>query len=54
MGPVLQENMDRIEDARLVGILLDDGFVYVNNKDQVPVGEGSFNLKCLEAITLRL
>ena len=54
MGPVSRKNMDRIEDARLIGILLDNGFVYVNDKDQVPVSEGSFSLKYLEAVTLRL
>ncbi|KAK7394034.1 hypothetical protein QQX98_013183 [Neonectria punicea] len=51
---VSPEQMDRIEDARLVGIFLDNGFVYVNAEDQVPVSEGSFNLKYLEAVTLRL
>ncbi|KAK6860966.1 hypothetical protein PG995_004602 [Apiospora arundinis] len=54
MGPVSREDMERIEEARLVGIFLDNGFVYVNAEDQVPVSEGSFNLKYLEAVTLRL
>lgn len=46
--------MDRNEDARLISIFPQNGFVYVNAEDQVPVNEGSFNLKYLEAVTLRL
>ncbi|KAH7115606.1 hypothetical protein EDB81DRAFT_597153, partial [Dactylonectria macrodidyma] len=49
MGPVSPEQMDRIEDARLVGMFLHNGFVYVNAEDQIPISEGSFNLKYLEA-----
>lgn len=54
MEPVTEEQMSRIELARLVGLFLENGFIYVDDVTKVPISEGSYEMRHLEAITLRL
>jgi len=55
IGQISPQQMELIELARLLGIFLGHGFEEDDDKGNTsPAKEGSVNLDCLEAITLRL
>ncbi|MBE3045414.1 phosphotransferase [Candidatus Bathyarchaeota archaeon] len=54
MGSVSEEQMASVEVARLVGLFLENGFVYVDDITKVPISEGSYEMRYLEAVTLGL
>jgi hypothetical protein len=54
MGSVFDNNMAVIEVARLVGLFLENGFVYTDDVNRVPVRDGTYELRHLESMTLGL
>ncbi len=37
MGSVSEEQMERIEVARLVGLFIENGFVYIDEANKIPI-----------------
>ena len=54
MGNISKEQKELIEVARLVGLLLDNGFRWLDDKTKVAASEGHEGLRYLEAVTLIL
>lgn len=52
MGSVSEEQKERIEIARLVGLFLANGFQYDDDGNLVPASEGYHELRYLEAVVL--
>lgn len=52
IGPAVEEQKERVEVARLVGILLDNGFQLDDDGNMVPVVEGHHSCRYLDGVVL--
>ncbi|KAI0650000.1 hypothetical protein C8Q79DRAFT_997949 [Trametes meyenii] len=54
VGDISQKQKELIEVARLVGLFLDNGFMWADDENRVAASEGYEDLRYLEAVTLKL
>jgi len=52
VGPISEEQRERVEVARLVGLFLANGFQYDDDCNRVPASEGNHDLRYLDSVVL--